>query len=223
MILTEAVKGGRMQTFHNLDESKQEQIINAGMRVFAIHGYKKSYMSEIAHLAEVSKSTLFYHFKTKLDLYLFLLDTAMNEIMDSVNDESVYSEKDFFECVKIATEHKMQALRKRPSLMKFLTKFYFETVPEVEPYKLEYLAKSDQMRSRLVFEELDVSKFKETVDPKLVMDMLHKWTEGYMAILDKNADDKTDQEISEFYDQMIVDFLNILAMLRINFYKPEYL
>lgn len=212
-----------METFKNLDIEKQEQIINAAMYVFAKNGYRKAYMSEIATRAEVSKPTLFYHFGTKIDLYFFLLDTAFDEITESVDIDEIYHTNDFFECLRVSTEHKMRALRKRPSLMKFLTKFYFELEPEVEARKQAYLQRSAKIRDKLVFEDLDVSKFKSTVDPKLVMDMLLKWTEGYMAQADKVPTEMDDNQISQFYEQMITEFLEMIEMLRINFYQPQYL
>lgn len=211
-----------MKTFENLELDKQDQIINGAMTVFAAHGYNKASMSEIAKQANVSKPTLFYHFGTKLELYLYILDTAFNEITEALDIDSIYSQKDFFECIKVSTEHKMLALRKRPSLMKYLTKFYFETAPEIEERKLEYINNSTNLRNKLVFEDLNTSKFKETVDPQMVMDMLLKWTEGYIALLEKTTANATEEQIGEFYDKMIEEFLALIEMLRINFYKPEY-
>lgn len=212
-----------MQTFYNLEQPKQEQIINGAMAVFATHGYHKSSMSEIARRSEVSKATLFYHFKTKLDLYLFLLDTATSEIGEALNNQLIDETNDFFEVLRFSTEYKMRALQKRPSLMRFLTKFYFEEAPELAAKKAEQIANSDNMRERLVFEDLDVSKFKETVDPAQVMDMLLKWTEGYIAILERSAESMDDQQIADFYEKLINDFLQLIEMLETNFYKPEYL
>lgn len=212
-----------MKTFYNLEVEKQDQIINGAMYIFATHGYTKASMNDIAKRANVSKPTLFYHFGTKLELYCFLIDTAMNEISQQIDIDSVYSQNDFFECLKTSSEHKMLALRKRPSLMKFLTKFYFETATEIEERKADYMQVAEQMRNKLVFEDLDVSKFKDTVDPRLVMDMLLKWTDGYIAVLEKTTAAVSDQQISEFYDKMIEDFLILIDMLRVNFYKPEYL
>lgn len=210
-----------MKTFERLEIEKQDQVLNGAMRVFAAHGYSKASMSEIARAAGVSKPTLFYHFGTKLELYFYVLDVAFREISQSLDVDSIYHQTDFFECLKVSTEHKMIVLRKRPSLMKFLTTFYFETAEDVVERKEKYLELSANMRNKLVFEDLDVSKFKSTVDPQMVMDMLLKWTEGYIALLEKST--ASEEEISSFYDSMIADFLALIEMLRINFYKPEYL
>lgn len=212
-----------MKSFNNLSIEKREHIINSSMHVFADNGYKKAYMSEIAKRAEVSKPTLFYHFKTKQDLYFFLLDVAFEEITENVDVLEVYEQHDFFECLKVSTSYKMEVLSRRPSLMKFMTKFYFETDDDVIGRKEEYMAKSADLRSKLVFEDLDTSKFKDTVDPCMVMDMLLKWTDGYIAHLERSSDRMSDSEISIFYNKLCDDFLELIEMLRINFYKKQYL
>ena len=61
------------EKFFALPKDKQERIINAGYKVFASNTYKKSPVNEIALEAGISKSLLFFYFKNKKELYLFLL------------------------------------------------------------------------------------------------------------------------------------------------------
>ena len=60
------------EKFFSLPEEKQQATINAGYRVFSQNTYKKSPVSEIAKEAGISKSLLFYYFRNKKELYLFL-------------------------------------------------------------------------------------------------------------------------------------------------------
>ena len=60
------------EKFFSLPEEKQQAIINAGYRVSSQNTYKKSPVSEIAAEAGISKSLLFYYFRNKKELYLFL-------------------------------------------------------------------------------------------------------------------------------------------------------
>ncbi len=212
-----------MKTFNNLDQLKQDQIINGAMAVFAAHGYDKSPMSEIAKRTGVSKATLFYHFGTKLELYCYIIETAITDITNSIGIDQISQERDFFECLRVATEHKMIALRKRPSLIKFMTSFYFDQAEDLEDLKNEYLLQAEVMRNQLVFDDLDISKFKSTVDPRLVMNMLLKWVDGYMLVAEKATVESSEAEVMEFYDQMIEEFIQIIEMFRLNFYQPEYL
>ena len=60
------------EKFFHLPEEKQQRILNAGFRVFSQNSYKRSPMSEIAAEAGISKSLLFFYFRNKKELYLFL-------------------------------------------------------------------------------------------------------------------------------------------------------
>lgn len=208
-----------VQHFNNLDVEKQNNIINSAMNVFGSNNYQKAYMSEIAKEANISKASLFYYFNTKLDLYKYIIDVTVSEILSSVDVEEVSQEKDFFKCIYQASVNKMESLRRRPFLTKFLTKFYFETEEEIVTIRNHFLEVSANYRQKLVFEELDVSRFKATVDPKLVMDMLVKWSEGYMGQFEKIVTTATVEQTDEFFDKMIDDFYQLITMLEVNFYK----
>lgn len=89
--------GGAMNKgFELLSEDRQNNIINAGFEVFSVNIYRKAPMIEIASAAKISKSLLFYHFKNKKELYLFLLDKAIEianvtlENIDKVETENYF-------------------------------------------------------------------------------------------------------------------------------------
>ncbi len=211
------------EKFEALTLEKQNEIINASMKVFGNVGYKKAYVSEIAELAGISKSMIFYYFGSKKDLYLYVLDLCFNEIADPFDTDSWLSEKDFFKRIIWATEVKMVVLRKRPSILKFLTAYYFESDSEIQEEKKEFLAKSEEMQKRFAFTDIDYSKFKDNVKPETVLKMLMRWNEGYLTSLQNTEKYKTDEEIDKFYDEMIEEFYECFDMLRVNLYKEEYL
>ena len=62
------------EKFSALPKEKQQAILRAGYRVFSQNSYKKSPMQEIAEEAGISKSLLFYYFRNKRALYLYLWD-----------------------------------------------------------------------------------------------------------------------------------------------------
>lgn len=213
----------KFEKFYALTDDKQDEIINAAMAVFGNNGFKKAYISEISEKAGISKSMIFYYFGSKEELYFFLLDISFDEVVKSFDNENLVEEKDFFKRIINVTELKMSVLRKRPSVMKFLTSYYFETDKEVVERKKEYEKKSDELRQDIAFDDLDMYKFKDTVDIKILFSMIMRWTEGYIAALQNSVVYKTDEEVNAFYDTLISEFYNTFEMLRINFYKPEYL
>ena len=50
------------EKFFTLPKDRQDQIINAGFRIFAHNNYKKAPVGEIAAEAGISKSLLFFYF-----------------------------------------------------------------------------------------------------------------------------------------------------------------
>ncbi len=211
------------EKFEALSIEKRDEIINAAMRVFGSVGYKKAYISEIAELAGISKSMVFYYFNNKKELYLYLLELSFNEIAKPFETDEWFVEKDFFKRIMWSTEVKMVVLRKRPSIMRFLSTYYFENDEEIQEEKQAYVQKSMEMQSRFAFTDIDNSKFKENVKPEAVLKMLLRWSEGYIATL-QNADRyQSDEEINKFYDVMLEEFYECFEMLRQNLYKEEYL
>ncbi len=212
-----------LDKFHALDEIKQNEIINAGLFVFGNSGYKKAYISEIAECAGISKSMVFYYFGSKKELYLYLLEVVFHEIADPFDRGEIFVEKDFFKRIIWATEIKTKPLKKRPRILKFLTSFYFDTDPEIQEEKAEYMKRSQAMQSRFGLEDIDYSKFKDSVDVKLLMKIILRWTEGYISVLQNLEIYKTVEEMEKFFDDMLIEFYETFEMMRQNFYKQEYL
>ncbi len=211
------------EKFKALPIEKQDDIINAAMKVFGNAGYKKAYISEIAELSGISKSMVFYYFGSKKELYLYLLDLTYDELATPFENGNSFEEKDFFKRIIWATEVKMVVLRKRPSIMKFLTTYYFENDPEIQEEKKLFVARAEEIREKYSFTDIDYSKFKENVKPETVMKMLLRWTEGYITVLQNTDHYQTDEEMEAFYDAMLEEFYECFDMLRMNLYKPEYL
>ncbi len=212
-----------MEKFKKLEVDKQQLIINNAMQVFAENGYKKSYMSEIAEKCELSKPMLFYYFGSKIKLYLFLVDYAYGKVQMSIATFEDEIDTDFFNYLLYVTERKLEVLRTCPYLMRFLTGYYFETEPEIEAKKIEYANDIANAKHYLTFEDLDTSKFKASVDPKIVFDMIGKWTEGYVSTLEKPSSNMTNQALVTAYIEMSKEFKMMVDMLRTNFYKEQYL
>ncbi|WP_409183160.1 TetR/AcrR family transcriptional regulator [Amycolatopsis sp. VS8301801F10] len=63
---------------------RRAQLLTAAQRVFAEHGYHAAAMDEIAEEAGVSKPVLYQHFPGKLDLYIALLESHVDDLVGRV-------------------------------------------------------------------------------------------------------------------------------------------
>jgi AcrR family transcriptional regulator len=64
--------------------ARRKQLLAAAQDVFVAQGYHAAAMDDIAERAGVSKPVLYQHFPGKLELYLALLDTHCDYIVDKV-------------------------------------------------------------------------------------------------------------------------------------------
>lgn len=102
------------QPFSSLPPEKQEQITRAGLEVFSKNEYKKASTDDIAAKSGISKGLLFYYFKNKCSLYLYLADYVREAITRQLSPESLAPVTDFFEMLEVAVERKRKILEKFP-------------------------------------------------------------------------------------------------------------
>lgn len=203
-----------MEKFFNLPEYKQKTIIDAALKSFGSNGYKKTSVSDIAAAAGISKAMVFHYFGTKKALYLYLIDLCGNIIMKEVDEKFDYTVTDFFERIKLSSNIEISVMKKHPAIPSFLTSMYFENDEEVKEDIKAILAKGEGFRNKIAFDGMDYSRFKEGIDPKLVMKMLGWLTDGYMNQLSS----KTEVDYEVFFKE----FEECMDLLRNNFYKEEY-
>ncbi|MCW2538850.1 MAG: TetR/AcrR family transcriptional regulator [Frankiales bacterium] len=76
---TDSTRGARLPR-----SARRQQLLAAAQEVFVNHGYHAAAMDDIAIQAGVSKPVLYQHFPGKLDLYLALLDTHAEDLIEAV-------------------------------------------------------------------------------------------------------------------------------------------
>ncbi|HEY7223523.1 MAG TPA: TetR/AcrR family transcriptional regulator [Micromonosporaceae bacterium] len=77
---THAVRPARLPR-----SARRKQLLEAAQEVFVAQGYHAAAMDDIAERAGVSKPVLYQHFPGKLDLYLALLDTHCDAILERMH------------------------------------------------------------------------------------------------------------------------------------------
>lgn len=190
-------------------------IIDGALNTFGTNGYKKTSASDIAAAAGISKAMIFHYFGTKKALYLYLVNFCGNVIMQEINKKFDSKINDFFERIRLSSSIEIDILKKHPSFINFLTSMYFEEDEEVKEDIRSILAESEGFRSKIAFEGMDYSKFKDSVDVTIVMKMLYWIADGYA----KQLSNKKQVE----YDAMFMEFDQCLDLLKNNLYKEEYL
>ena len=73
--------------------SKKEEILEIANFLFANKGFKETSMVEVASRSGVASATIFYHFKTKEDLFLAVLKNVKDGILEEFSH--YFGEKEF--------------------------------------------------------------------------------------------------------------------------------
>ena len=71
----------------NKDMNKKTLICRTALKIFAKNGFEKTSVDEIALKAKIAKGTIYYHFKSKDDIFLSLIDTGISDFVENINKE----------------------------------------------------------------------------------------------------------------------------------------
>ena len=67
--------------FFDLKKEKQDRMLNAALKIFALQGYRHASTDDIVKEAGISKGLLFHYFESKLGLYSFVYDYSVRFVM----------------------------------------------------------------------------------------------------------------------------------------------
>ena len=206
-----------MEKFLNLAVEKQNIIIDAALKCFSDNGYKKASINDIATAAGISKAMVFHYFGTKKALYLYLVELCSNILTNEINEKFDNNVTDFFDRIKLSANIEISVIKKHPAILSFLKSLYFETDDEVKDDIKSILenGEGENIRRKIAFEGMDASKFKDDIDPKLVMKILTWLVEGYISKLTGKKELDLNALGKEFDECM--------NLFQKNFYKEKYL
>ncbi len=77
------VGGARPRGARMPRRERRAQLLSSALEIFVAQGYHAAAMDDIAERAGVSKPVLYQHFPGKLELYLALLDTSCDQIIEN--------------------------------------------------------------------------------------------------------------------------------------------
>ncbi len=149
-----------------MKKDKADQIINSAIKQFSKYGYQKTSIDSIVQDAGVSKGILFYHFKSKKELYLYLIQYIGDIYIEEVTNRFDTETTDFIEMLKNSTQIKLDIALRHPYTMEF----FMRLLSEEEPLKevKDYLEKVQDMNSYELYHHIitkaDVSKFRDGID-----------------------------------------------------------
>ena len=190
--------------------------INAAMEIFSKNEYKKASTESIANKADISKGLLFYYFRNKKELYVYIVEYTINLIKEKIFDGKFCEITDFFELIRYIGEKKVNLMKEMPFLMDFSMRFFSEANEEIKESMGKLIEEKTQFFMDTCFENIDLYKFKKDVNYKDVINMLVYMAEGYLI---QRGRMNLPIEIEPF----MLEYEKWLSMFRKIAYREEYI
>ncbi len=166
--------------FFDLNKEKQDRMINAALKVFALQGYRHASTDDIVREASISKGLLFHYFESKLGVYQFIYDYSVRYMILELRSAIDPAETDLFEIMKQMERARMCTMRGYPYMQQFLNRSMSEDVSEA-------LLAVEEKRSTLedayrsVNSQIDYAALPGGVDGEKLRKMLEFTIKGLMA------------------------------------------
>lgn len=172
--------------FFDLKKEKQDRMINAALKVFALQGYRHASTDDIVREAAISKGLLFHYFESKLGIYNFIYDYSVRYMNLELRSTVDFKEKDLFLLMRQIERARMHAMRGYPYMQQFLNRTVSENVSEA---LLAVEGKSSVLDEtyELIYAQIDYSSFPPGVDGEKLRRMLDFTIKGLMTERFQNA------------------------------------
>ena len=201
--------------FESLPEQRREAIVNAAVETFGRCDYKSASTEDIARRAGISKGLLFFYFKNKKELYLYLMEHLMEKVSDLVVDDGFYEIDDFFDLLVYAAETKRKVLSRFPYLLEFSIRAFYPEHKDIKDTMDGWTQRQIDLMFSTYFRCVRFDRFRDDIDPKYVLDLLIWLADGYLhqqRALHQRLD----------MDAMLDEMYRWCDMLKAYSYKEEY-
>lgn len=193
--------------FFDLKKEKQDRMINAALKVFALHGYRHASTDDIVREAAISKGLLFHYFGSKLGVYSFIYDYSVRYMTLELSTTVDRKATDMFTLMKQVECARMHAMRGYPYMQQFLNRSMAEDVSEallaIEDKRNILTDAYDAIISQMNFEELPPE-----VDGEKLRKMLDFTIKGLMTERFQDASFQPEMLYEE-----IVDYLDMMKKI----------
>ena len=203
--------------FTGLDKEKQQKILRAALREFTTNGYENASTNQIVEEAEIAKGSLFYYFKTKQDLYRYLIEYSLNFITEEFLNkiEQAKNKIDLIEKFRRMSRLKLQAYSKNPDVFNFLGAIYVNNESADLPEEL--ISRTERIKKQILadfYQNVDTSLFRQDISPERVTRLIRWSIEGYerKLIQDIRGKKMTNIDFQPYWDEYH-DFLDLLKKI----------
>lgn len=203
--------------FLNLENERQNVILNAALKEFANKGYDGASTNVIAKESGISKPLMFHYVNNKKDFFLFLYDYCIDILNKEYFDQINVHEKDIFERLRETCLLKIQVMQKYPWIFDFVKVAVF-TDSILVKNELDEKRKLVETNSfKRFYGDIDTSRFRSELDIEKSKELIFWAVGGYANQL---LEQFRNVHVQVFdFNKIRIEFDGYLEELRKTYYK----
>ncbi len=152
-------------------EDTRNKILSVADKLFARFGFHKTSMDEIAKIARKAKGSLYYHFKSKEDLFTEVVSTEIKNLKSELN--TIVDNNDLTADVKIKAylTKRMEILNDAANYHETIKADFFEHFDFIDDLRNE-LDNWEKAKLKIIIQEgIETKKFADVENVDVVLDM----------------------------------------------------
>ena len=156
---------------------KRQQLLAAALDVFSLYGFNGASLDEIAQIAEMHKSNIFYYYENKEALYVEVLTTVMQKWLAPL--QTLEAELEPVEALTHYLMTKIETARTQPKASRLFALEVIQGAPHILPILKGPLKKLFKRKAKVISNWLEQGKISAGIDAELLILNIWGLTQNY--------------------------------------------
>jgi AcrR family transcriptional regulator len=159
------------ETFFNLNEEKQENVMRAAIDEFSKHGFEKGNVGDIAKNAGVAKGSMYQYFENKRELFLYSVKWSIEMLMKKYNKYMVFTEvqTNIFDYMYESSRAILIQMREEREIVIFIQDVFLGKYKGLMDESMEYMLKvSDEYVLQFIRQGKENGYIRKDIDDNLL-------------------------------------------------------
>lgn len=156
---------------------KRQQLLDAALDVFSTYGFSGASLDEIARLANMHKSNIFYYYENKEALYIEVLTSVLQKWISPFQE--LQDELDPVDAITVYLQQKIEIARQYPNASRLFALELIQGATHISPILQGPLKKIFKRKVKVIVQWQEQGKISQEIDPELLILNIWAITQNY--------------------------------------------
>lgn len=156
---------------------KRQQLLDAALDVFSTYGFNGASLDEIARLANMHKSNIFYYYENKEALYIEVLTSVLQKWISPFQE--LQDELDPVDAITVYLQQKIEIARQYPNASRLFALELIQGATHISPILQGPLKKIFKRKVKVIVQWQEQGKISQEIDPELLILNIWAITQNY--------------------------------------------